>query len=164
MREREYSIEPDTAFTRYQALGPRRSLQLLADTLAADGEPVPLRTLEGWSARYGWQVRVAAIEGAERGRVDEEIAEARADAAIRDWRVAEALKAKCAKAALETPAEGLKFGELLRGVHEARDWQREIEADLTPAAGAEASEVTVRLELGGAADAFLGDAPEQVPS
>lgn len=54
------------AFTTYVELGPNRNLRLLEETLRANrggARRAPsLRTLEGWSAHYGWQERLIEIE------------------------------------------------------------------------------------------------------
>lgn len=53
----------EAAFEAYVDLGPGRSLALLARTLRDRQRRAPsLRTLENWSARFGWQARLADLE------------------------------------------------------------------------------------------------------
>ena len=52
------------AFDRYWRLGEHRSLERLHAALEADGEAPSLRTLSGWSSKYGWQERIADLERA----------------------------------------------------------------------------------------------------
>ena len=62
------SSRRERAFTLYLELGPNRSLSDLAKLLRADPSraglrrALTLRTLENWSARYGWQQRIADID------------------------------------------------------------------------------------------------------
>ena len=62
------SARQERAFGLYLKLGPDRSLAELARLLRADPDSAglrrapTLRTLENWSARYGWQERIAGIE------------------------------------------------------------------------------------------------------
>jgi hypothetical protein len=70
------------AFERFVALGPGRSLTLLASVLRTSREiysfarAPSLRTLEVWSAKYGWQARLSAIE--QKARSDFELRHAEA--------------------------------------------------------------------------------------
>lgn len=53
----------DEAFEVYLSLGPSRSLVLVAETLRSRFRRAPsLRTIESWSARYGWQARLVELE------------------------------------------------------------------------------------------------------
>ena len=63
--------DPETALTRYLAMGPNRSLRRLAVELGAIGIAVHEDTVRRWSARYGWQAQARAFEA----RRDEEEAQ-----------------------------------------------------------------------------------------
>ncbi len=54
--------DPETALTRYLAMGPNRSLRRLAAELGENGIAVHEDTVRRWSARYGWQAQVQAFE------------------------------------------------------------------------------------------------------
>lgn len=54
--------DPETALTRYLAMGPNRSLRRLAVELGEHGIAVHEDTVRRWSARYGWQAQVRAFE------------------------------------------------------------------------------------------------------
>ena len=56
------------AFNIYVALGPGRSLRRLHEALLAEDWSVSLRTLETWSATFGWQARLDRIESSAFGR------------------------------------------------------------------------------------------------
>ena len=63
----------EAAFDCYMALGPERSLSLLRDDLRARFQrPPTLRTLENWSARFGWQSRLRDLERQARELADRE--------------------------------------------------------------------------------------------
>ncbi len=57
------TIQPDTAFAIYYAMGPKRSLAKLVGAIGVElGLTVGLKTLERWSSLHGWQSRIAEIE------------------------------------------------------------------------------------------------------
>jgi len=66
------SSRQERAFALYLELGPDRSLAELARLIRAEPgraglrRALTLRTLENWSARYGWQKRIAELERRER--------------------------------------------------------------------------------------------------
>jgi hypothetical protein len=63
------SSRQELAFEAYLAMGPGRSLAKLADTIgkapASYGFTTPpsLRTLQSWSADYGWQWQIVDVDG-----------------------------------------------------------------------------------------------------
>ena len=70
------SSRQERAFDLYLKIGPDRSLTELIRLIRADPgraglRRVPtLRTLESWSARYGWQKRIAELEREERAEAE----------------------------------------------------------------------------------------------
>ena len=51
------------AFDAYWALGAERSIELLRQSLAEQGESAPgVRTLYSWSSRYRWRDRITQLE------------------------------------------------------------------------------------------------------
>ncbi|MBT6220970.1 MAG: hypothetical protein HOI45_14745, partial [Rhodospirillaceae bacterium] len=66
------TIEPDTAFAIYFAMGIDRSLAKLPGAIQAElGHTVSIKTLERWSSHHGWQRRIQEIE---RERTDRQVA------------------------------------------------------------------------------------------
>jgi hypothetical protein len=72
------SARQERAFDLYLKLGPDRSLTELARLLRADPggaglrRAPTLRTIESWSARYGWQKRIAELEREERAEAEKQ--------------------------------------------------------------------------------------------
>ena len=57
------TIEPDTAFAIYFAMGIDRSLAKLPGAIQAElGHTVSIKTLERWSSHHGWQRQIREIE------------------------------------------------------------------------------------------------------
>ncbi len=65
----------ELALHLYRELGPRRSLTKLAQRLQAVGMPISLPTLKRYSARFGWQARIAALDAAASERMRERAAD-----------------------------------------------------------------------------------------
>ena len=153
---RNYTIDPATAFERYYALGARRSLKALATMLAGEGQGVPLRTLEAWSRRHDWQAQIARMDEEVGQRARQSIAALEAESRLRDYNVAEALKARYAKWALECPEDRFAPADVLRGLKDMRAWQRElVDAD---GGAIDAPDIILTLDLGGGDDGFVGEA------
>jgi hypothetical protein len=63
----------EAAFDEYVTQGPERTLLLLRDALRDRFQrPPTLRTLENWSARFGWQARLRELERRAREHAEQE--------------------------------------------------------------------------------------------
>ena len=67
------SSRADAAFEVYLELGTARSLVRLQEVLRTRMQRAPsLRTLESWSARFGWQARIFELERKARQQAEQE--------------------------------------------------------------------------------------------
>ena len=114
MTERPYTIDAEGAYLRYVGLGADRSLKKLAATLAEDGQPVPLKTLERWSAAHDWQARLRDATTAERATTDLELRRRFDERRSRYLILGDALVAVGGRALLATPSEELKPADAVR--------------------------------------------------
>lgn len=73
MAHRPENAEQRAAFERYFRQGAGRSIERLAAELAQTTRPRSLRALYGWSSRFGWQARIAEIEGGAAAEDDERL-------------------------------------------------------------------------------------------
>lgn len=148
------SAPAHAAFLAYVRMGPGRSLRQLhaaycrqSDGRAAAEKPptTRLRTLEGWSAKYHWQARLAAYRQ-EIARQDQELWEARQrEVREQDWQMSSDLRELVRQAMAQMP----QFLKTTRRVVKGRDGEPDrevvtIQQDLT--ALIRALEVTSKLQ------------------
>ena len=123
-RQKHESAPAHQAFLDYVQLGPERSLRLLhavyvkraASDPQADSPPTTkLSTLFTWSARYNWQLRLAAYR-AERQKFDQAVWEQRR-ATVReaDWAAGETLRALATQVLAQSPQFVKAARRLIKG-------------------------------------------------
>jgi hypothetical protein len=116
------------AFDRFWALGATRSLaRLHADWVAdaAPGERVPaLRTIERWSARFGWTARLATQETAARRVADQAREEASREMYQRQARVGVWLQQRGAAWLQELADDGASARDAIRAVVDGAKLER----------------------------------------
>ena len=123
--------DPETALTRYLAMGPNRSLRRLAVELGKSGIAVHEDTVRRWSARYGWQTQVQAFDAR---RYEEE--EQRVESLARGFGEADDMNQRHAALGREL-------------VRLANEWAQKLVAEghpMTPTDVARWAEAGVRIE------------------